>query len=143
LIETDPSKGSAIPTDWCLWLSSKKSEGINAKKNIRVVPSAANELIAQTGTSQWIITKRLNQEVALRNNLTMQLATLLLAEENLEDKISINDQRIVSDSIAWGNANGGKKTQASIQQEPADRYLVVLLLTLLVIERILAYQRNQ
>jgi len=79
----------------------------------------------------------------LRDNLTVQLATLLLPEENLKDKISANDQRMVSDSLAWGNINDEKKLQASIQYESADSYLIVLLLVLLVIERILAYQKNQ
>jgi len=143
LIETDPPKGSVHPTDWCLWLSSKKLGEINTRKIIRLEPSAATELFSQTSLNQWILTKRLNQEVALHDNLTVQLATLLLAEENLEDKININDRRMVSDSLAWGNTKSGKEIQSSIQYEPVDKYLIVLLLALLVIERVIAYQRNQ
>ena len=143
LTETDPSKGLATPIDWCFWVSSKKLEGVNAKKTIRVELSAANELIEQTDLNQWIVTKRLNREVALHTNLTNQLAILLLTDETLEDKITANDQRIVSDSLAWSKAKGGNEIKAAIQYEPADKYLIVLLLVLLVIERLLAYRRNQ
>jgi len=143
LIETDPSKTSASPTDWCLLLSSEKLEGLNAKKIIKVKTQASNELIVQTDLNQWIITKRLNQEIALHDNLTMQLAILLIPEESLAEKISSNDRRMISDSLAWSRSDSGKKIQASIQTEPANKYLIILLFALLFVERILAYQRNQ
>jgi hypothetical protein len=144
LIETDPTKPLPTPTDWCIWLSSsEKSEGLNAKKNIKIKLQASNELIVKTDVNQWVITKRLNQEVALHHNLTMELAVLLLPEKNLEEKIAANDRRTVSDSLAWGRSYRGKEIQASIQAESADKYLIFLLLALLFIERILAYRRNQ
>ena len=140
LTDTSPSGN---PTDWSFWFSSKKPVRVSAKKILRLAPSTANALIVQIDSNEWVITKKLNQEIALRDNLTVQLATLLLTEENLQDKISANDQRMVSDSLAWGNTNNEKRLQASIQYESADRYLIVLLLVLLVMERILAYQKNQ
>jgi hypothetical protein len=143
LIETDPSKELATQTDWCLWLSSKKIDGVKAKNVIRIAPSAIIELIVKEGFNQWTITKRLNQEVALHDNLTVQLATLLLTEEKVEGKINVIDRRMVSDSLAWSNNEGDKEIQASIQHVSADNYLIGLLLVLLIIERVIAYQRNQ
>ncbi len=143
LIETDPTKASTNPTDWCLWLSSKKLERQIAENIIRFELQASNELIVQKSLNQWIITKRLNQDVALHHNLTMQLATLLLPEKKMEEKININDQRMVSDSLAWDRRNSDKEIQASIHTGSSDSYLIILLLALLFIERVLAYQRNQ
>jgi len=143
LIETDPSKALVSPIEWCLWLSSEKFEGLNSKKIIRVELLADNELIVRTGLNQWTITKRLNQEVALHHNLTMQLAVLLLLDKDLDEKLSTNDRRMLSDSSAWSRSGGGNEIQASVQTVSADKYLIILLLVLLFIERILAYKRNQ
>ncbi len=142
LTETSTSKLSSQPVDWCIWLSKKPLIGINSKKVIRLQPQESTELILQTETNQWEITQGLNQEVVLRNNLTTQLATLFLSECNLQDRISANDRRMVSDTLVSGRSEG-REIQASMQHQPADSYLIVLLLTLLMIERIIAYRRNQ
>jgi len=143
LTEADPSNAVSSSTDWCVWLSAKKPEEINAKNIIRIDPQMSSDLIVQTKLNHWAITKRLNQEIALHNNLTMQLAILLLPEKNLEQKINRYDRRMVSDSLAWSHFGGAKEIQASIQHEPANRNLIILLLVLLIVERILAYKRNQ
>jgi hypothetical protein len=141
--ESDPSKVSSSSTDWCVWISSQKTERINAKKIIQIDPQASCDLIVQTEPNHWVITKRLNQEVALLNNLTTHLATLMLSEKNLQEKISINDRRMLSDSLAWSRPEGGKDIQAANQYQPACRNLIILLFALLIIERIIAYQKNQ
>jgi hypothetical protein len=143
LTESGPSSVSSLSADWCVWLSSQKVDQLNFKKIIRIENRLSTELIEQENPNQWVITKRLNQEVALQNNLTTQLATLLLPQENLQEKITSNDRRMVSDSLAWSHQEDAKKIQASIHQEHADRYLIILLITLLIIERIIAYKRNQ
>jgi hypothetical protein len=143
LTEAELSKAISSSTDWCVRLSSKKPEEINAKNIIQIDPQTSNDLIVQTNFNHWAITKRLNQEIALHNNLTMQLAILLLPEKRLEQKISSLDRRMVSDSVAWSHLDGAKEIQASLQNEPANRNLIILLLALLIVERILAYKRNQ
>ncbi len=143
LTESNPSKISSSSADWCIWLSFQKMDKIEAKKIIRFNDQSSSELLVQEGSNQWVITKRLNQEVALQNNLATQLATLLLPENNLLVMITGNDRRMVSDSLAWSPIENAKEIQASINGAPADQYLIILLLALLIIERMISYKRNQ
>ena len=143
LTENNPSKKSLGSADWGIWLSAKPLSGITATNVICVQPQESSELILQTAANKWAITRRLNQEVVLLNNLTTQLATMLLSENKFQDKIIANDRRMVSDSLVWSQSDGSKEIQASLRYQPADKYLITLLLALLLIERIIAYRRNQ
>jgi len=143
LIENDPSKKSVGSADWGIWLSAKRLSGIKVKNVISFQPQESNELILQTEANKWVITRRLNQEVVLLNNLTTQLATMLISEKKFQDKIMAKDRRMVSDSLAWSPSEGSKEIQAAVRYRPADKYLIPLLLVLLMIERIIAYRRNQ
>jgi len=60
----------------------------------------------------------------LQYNLTPQLAILLLPETNHQEKIRVNDRRMVSDSLAWSTDEDDKEIQASIHPALADRYLL-------------------
>lgn len=144
LTETDPKNISPQHPNWCIWLSAKSFEGIRADNIISTQTQESNELIIQTEKNQWAITKRLNQEVVLKNNLTALLATLFLSEKKFEDKIMAKDRRMVSDSLVWRHQTvEGKEIQAAMHNQPADRFLIILLLVLLLTERIVAYRKNQ
>jgi len=127
-------------TDWCIWLSNKKVETINFRNSIFINPQTTNDLLIQKNSNQWIITKRLNEEVALENNLTVQLVSLLLKNENFEKRISSIDRRMISDSLVWNSSSSEEKKEASIEYKSADDYLIILLLLLLLIERTIAYK---
>ena len=143
LKEADPSEIFSKPADWCIWLSNKSLKTVNSKRIIRIKQQESNDLITQTESNQWVISQRLNQEVALRNNLTMQLAILLLSENTLQDKITMNERRMIPDSLAWSRPEVGMEIQTSIREKPVDDYLIIFLVVLLLIERVIAYQKNQ
>ena len=92
-------------------------------------------------SNQWLLTRRLNEEVALKTNVTLQLAALLIPGKDLLDSIATrNDRRMLPDSIAW---RAHQRVEAGLALESANPYLIVLFLVLLLIERIVAYKRNQ
>lgn len=142
LIETDPLHPPS-KADWCLWFSTQKAGNLSSKYFLRIADQISSELIVQENPNQWIITRRLNQETALQYHLATQLATLLLPETNLQRIITDHDRRMVSDSLAWASVEGAKKMEASIHQRPADLYLIMLLIALLIMERVIAYKKNQ
>ena len=108
-----------------------------------VQPDQQNALIVQESTLRWRITKHLNPDLALQKKLTVQLASLLLASESVEQEVQRNDVRTVPDSFAWRqHAQQESKASSGIWQG-ADSYLLYLLLLLMVIERVVAYQRKQ
>lgn len=129
------------PADWCIWLSLQKADRTIAENIIRFDPQSSTDLFEREGSRQWTITKRLNLEVAAQNNLAMQLARLILPKHDSE-MVARNDRRTLSDSLAWRHSEDVKDIRASIDV-PADPYLIVLLITLFVAERILAYKRRQ
>ncbi len=142
LVEASPTKISSTSTDWCIWFSEEPIPKSIAKI-ISIRPQNSNELFVQESPNRWVITKKLNQEVALQKNLTLQLAELLVPKEQLQNIAKVNDRRMMPDAMAWTPQSNKTKIEASVFHEPADRYLVIVLLILLLTERIIAYKRNQ
>lgn len=88
----------------------------------------------------WVITRRLNEETALKENFTLQLARLILpANANHE-----YDQRVLPESMMWADENENESQSADQKHKgKMDFLLTVLLLLTLVAERTLAFKRNQ
>ncbi len=131
-------------SDWCIWFSDNDLPKVHSSKILQI-KSANNshELITPLNASHWIISKRLNEEVALQENLTLKLASLLLPKAELEKKAEANDRRMISDSLAWAATQGDSKALASTLPDSANPYLILLFLVLLFVERSVAYKRNQ
>jgi hypothetical protein len=128
--------------DWHIILTETAPANMEASKIIYAEPQPANNIFVQETASRWVITKRLNEEIALHENLTIQLASLLLPSEKLWEKALQQDARVLSDEDAWGAA-GNNRSMASIPAQSAELYLIALLMIILLIERTLAYHRNQ
>jgi hypothetical protein len=112
-------------------------------KIIHLKPDESTDLIKQESPTQWRITKRLHPEIALKENFTVDLASLLLASPALEQFVQKNDARLLPDSLAWLPTQSENYRTFLGTFRPADSYLFYLLLALLIIERLLAYQRKQ
>jgi hypothetical protein len=128
--------------DWYIVLGETTQVDSVDSKIIYAKPQATQDLLVQETATRWVITKRLNEEIALHENLTIQLASLLLPSEALWKKASQQDSRALSDEGVWGAASN-EKNLASLPAQSAESYLIVLILVTLLIERILAYHRNQ
>ncbi|HLZ16238.1 MAG TPA: BatA domain-containing protein [Cyclobacteriaceae bacterium] len=141
--ESDPAKTLPHQAAWCFWLSSSKPVGVNARKIVRIDPQVSDDLIIQTAPYHWAITKRLTEDAALLHHLPLQLAALFLQERTAMEREHLPDHRMIPDSLAWRGVSHQGEIKASVYNEPADRFLVALLLLLVLAERILSYKRNQ
>ena len=131
-------------SDWCIWFSDNDLPKVHSSKILQIKPANnSHELITPLNATHWIISKRLNEEVALQENLTLKLASLLLPKAELEKKAKANDRRMISDSLAWAATQGDSKALASTLPDSANPYLILLFLVLLFVERVVAYNRNQ
>lgn len=131
-------------SDWRIWFSDNDLPKFHNSKILQIkLSNQSDELIAPLKANHWIISRRLNEEVALQENLTLKLASLLLPKVELEKKAKANDRRMVSDSVAWAATSGDFKTVVSALPNSANHYLIVLLMVLLLVERMVAYKRNQ
>ena len=128
--------------DWVVWLSDQAPEEQSAR-TLTLTPRQSSKLIEQASANRWILTSRLNEEVALKHNLTVQLALLIVpGRMELEQLSEVNDRRLLPDSLAWSSTKSITQ-DAGMIPEPGNKYVLVLLLILLATERILASARNQ
>lgn len=139
--EYNSSSFFSSTSDWCIWLSNKKIPKASAFKIVQMQPGNSNDLITHSRANRWNITKRLNEGIALKENLTLQLAQLIIPSTQLQEIASKNDRRMMPDSLAWSSSESVKS--AGFFTSSADRFLMICLLLLLLMERIIAYKRNQ
>jgi hypothetical protein len=126
--------------DWCIALGTPdglaKSAGI-----LRLAEHTNQPLLKQAGPNVWELTKRLNPETAIHDNLIIQLAGLMIPAKRWQTIAQQNDRRMMPDQILWAPAQGGDSIQNI--EKPATLYLWLILIALLIAERMVAYQRNQ
>jgi hypothetical protein len=144
IVNSSPEKiGSTGYGDWCIWLSNQPvSDTINSNI-VYLLPEVNEEILFQEKANRWRITKRLNEEIALNESLTVKLASLLLSSDKDSETASQNDKRILSDESVWSKSNSAGSSNDSLHVQSADSYLLILFLLTLLIERVLAYYRNQ
>ncbi len=141
--ETLISGKTETTAKWMIWLSEKEPT-LAADKMMVMRPAVYEKLFSQQKNNQWHINQRLSVEVAQREHLSIQLAELMLQDSALTSRIKEHDRRAISVSILAGGTNHSTSTlKASVADPTPNTFLVVLFLLLLLVERIIAYKRNQ
>jgi hypothetical protein len=143
----DSSRLSA--EDWIIWLSNDKLESKHSNVISIGKCEDANAPLFQRGIEAtfrcekvsshwWVITKRLNEEVALNENLTLRLANMLLSKRDADTA----GQRTLAEQSIWSETNSSSK--AAIKENTSLNSILMLLFGLtLLTERIVAQKRNQ
>ncbi len=129
--------------EWYISLDDKPIPNSILTKALYSNPQLSKDIIIQEKANRWIITKQLNEEIALNMNLPIQLATLLIPSEKRWKVAAQKDSRMLPDSSAWDDTDLKERNLASLTTQSVESYLLALLLITLLIERILAYNRNQ
>lgn len=140
---------SASP-DWIIWLSHKKVEPNNAQlimyrrchgDNTNLIEKAgvASLYCDDVNVNAWIITKRLNEDTALRENFTTSLASILLGEESQND----NDRRTEPERRLWSPGTHVSHSASERQRANLSGIISALFVLTLLGERILAIKKNQ
>jgi hypothetical protein len=134
---------TALPEncDWIFWLSDSSPSERHSSSMVILRPNSSTKLIDRVDQHNWLLTKSLNEEVALDQNLAVALAHLIIPSEKQQQIAQVNDKRTMPDSMAW--SSGFQSTSADAITSNANRPLIICLIVLLLIERIIAYQRNQ
>jgi hypothetical protein len=141
IVEEIPTK--AMTANWCIWLSDKEPPSGSV---IRMKPGKESRLAIRSGPSQWELTKRLDEYVAIQSNLPLTLAQIIVPTRGeLEASAHFHDRRLMPDSIAWsfGGNVASNSRKAGVHVEPAEPFLLVIFLMILAVERILAYRKKQ
>ena len=142
--QTLPDKISSVGYgDWCIWLADQPIPASTTSSILYQKSEANQEIIVQDKPNRWRITKILNEEIALNESFTVKLAGLLLSSEKDWQATSANDRRMLVDESAWSTGDSDKTEKAPMIIQSADSYLLVLFLFALLVERLVAYYRNQ
>jgi hypothetical protein len=128
---------------WCVWLADQPVLDSANSNIIYLKPELNADILAQEKANRWKITKRLNEEVVLNESLTVKLASLLISSDKDWEIASQNDKRMLSDEGAWSKNDVRESSNDSLRIQSADSYLLIFFLVTLLMERILAYYRNQ
>ncbi|HEY0653391.1 MAG TPA: hypothetical protein VGD65_09695, partial [Chryseosolibacter sp.] len=91
----------------------------------------------------WVFSKRLSEENVLQESFMYSLGDILLPKNSHKDA-SLLDRRVLAVHSNFTNSEG--ETPASLQDEKAassEPVLAILLFITLIVERLVAYRRNQ
>jgi hypothetical protein len=138
----------ASKADWLVWLSLEKiPEGMTGRQII-LKPETVEHgplLLRQpgrVGSETWIVTKRLNEEIALQEKLPWQLANVILAKPETDPKF---DRRTQPEITQWSTETTTDRLQAGTptgQRDPSP-LLAFAFMAVLLTERVVAFKRNQ
>lgn len=138
---TDPSQ--LHDQDWLIWLSEGTAP-IGKHKTLSFHREQSNSLIKKRKHNQWILTQKLNQELALQQHLPVLLAKLFLDTDTEEKRALAMDRTFLPDSLAFTYTSDQKTAHAAITgSESLSNLLLLLLFSLLFIERVISYLRKQ
>ncbi len=144
-----PENISQAPkTAWVVWLSTEKiPEGmINRQIILRPNGVESGPLLSRQpgkeGSETWIITKRLNEEIALQEKLPWQLANVILIKPEVDPGF---DRRALPDIAQWSTetATGGLQADIPAGQNDPSPLLAFAFMAVLLTERLVAFKRNQ
>ncbi len=128
--------------DWLFWLSDKPLPDSISRKVVLYKRIENHALIEQKDENTWYFTKRLDEEVALKENTMVELHQLLFPSTEQKRKMNEQDKRMISERVLLTDSEQVEVTTqtASI---PIDNYLMLLFLIVWAIERIVAIRKNQ
>jgi hypothetical protein len=133
--------------DWVIWLSEKDPGELNTNTLLFREGRSNNAplltKVATNGHLQWQITKRLNEENALKEQLSLNLSHILLREDLIQARADSLDQTIQPEEHLWsGDETNISPASIRVASNQSDQYLLVVIISLLLIERLIATKRN-
>lgn len=141
---SDAAKWNNDKTDWIVWLSEREFPKTANTNSISYSRNEFTNELLTLSEKGWLISKRLDQENAIADNLALQLASILLPKDKAQQRANEFDRRALPEKELWSSADvKGKEDLVTASASNVIQYLVALILISLLIERIVAFKRNQ
>jgi hypothetical protein len=128
--------------DWLIWLSNEPAPAFGNNKII-YSSNPHQMILSPLAPGIWELTKKLNENVALQENLTWQLLKVIYPAKEIWTIADSKDQREMPESQKWTEQSGVQAGVLSPGNSPLDPYILTGLIILLIAERLVAYKRNQ
>jgi hypothetical protein len=141
---SDADEWKDTKVDWIVWLSEKTIPELAGARSIQYSKNEFGGKLLTSSSNGWLLTKRLDQEIAINRNLALQLASILLPEDEAKQRANELDRRALPEKQLWSSASlEGGNTLVMAGTNSAMPYLAGLILLVLLAERIIAFKRNQ
>lgn len=151
IITTPDTSLASSDSSWLIWLSTKELPE-TTKRIIAFADCGENQSLliktgegslpcAKTSAADWMITTRLREDIALKENFALRLAEIILPKPAGGLKY---DDRVFPEREMWSSKKSpGKISISDSTDNTAQSILAVVLILTLISERTLAYQRKQ
>ncbi len=128
--------------DWLFWLSNKKFPASDSASIVLYHPESESTILKSAGYKQWALTKRFSISIIEDANFTLQLASILIPESEKWKNIRQHDRRSLPDLFLQSNL-ASEPVSKFIIENRFNYYLFILLLVVFMLERLIAYRKNQ
>jgi hypothetical protein len=152
LFQIESSNPSAFQVkknqDWIFWITVAPLPQSIQTNLIQFRENRNSDVLFQLETQEmghsiWMLTRRLNEEIALEKNLTLDLGLLLLPEKKYS-KVALNfDRRTLPEQLVWANGKTLTKNKGISSSSSHAGIMAGIFLALLLGERLVAFKRNQ
>ncbi|MBL7856884.1 MAG: BatA domain-containing protein [Cyclobacteriaceae bacterium] len=130
--------------DWLIWLSDESYPAAWNGNAIYLHRMSVKTILTQSTDKLWMLTHELNEEVAVKENLTMALAAILFPSPQENKKAAEEDKRMFPEEWLNSYDDAGSVPEKIIGHNTHwDQLWFVFILVTLVTERIVAFKRNQ
>ncbi|PIB26268.1 BatA domain-containing protein [Maribacter sp. 4G9] len=130
--------------DLLIWLRSDKVPSIKQPTIAMVEDSLASSLLEKTEfKNRYHLTRKLNIQNSLEGNLTNALASILLPNDTVSQKMNAWDGRVVPEAAMATNFSNEEIGQPRSKNMDISPYIWLSIVLVLVMERILAKLRKQ
>jgi len=147
VISAVPAASLMAPSaDWLIWLSEapipdNADKVVFSEEGQRSGTSRSLERVAE---NRYRLNERITSETAITSNLAVQLMGILMRDDKVMATADSLDNRVVEPNVAF--AKGTRTRGASLAEtgnQASTLYLLTALLFFIILERLVAYRRNQ
>ncbi len=133
---------STSSSDWLFWLSDQKVPVTDSASIMFYKPESGSAVLKSVGSKQWALTKRLSISTMEETNFTLQLASILIPETEKWKSIRQHDRRSLPDSFLQSAVSSNAVSDVIIENR-FNYYLFILMVIVFMMERWIAYRKNQ
>lgn len=124
---------------WLIWLSNKHAP--SPGKVLILKQGVLNQLITQENKDRWLLTKRLNEENAVDEHLAIELATMFFNQQ-IGAQLQAGNVTVPNE-LVWSTNDSSEVATTTTAGISIDKYLLLLIVVLFIVERVLAFYRKQ
>jgi hypothetical protein len=135
--------------DWIVWLSNKALPKLSSHYILYDSTAIGQPVMVPHKVAgkkrEWLLTRRLDAESALRNSLTVHLGLALSQNKDYADRARRLDARVMPEKLMWAANLPVPHKLANIRQSSSadTAILAIFLVAMVAVERWIAYKRNQ